>query len=78
MTNWSARGKGAVPVGRQDDGLAVVSDAWNGVPELPAGHWVHTGRRFVQEDNGRIADQSHGRTQFPFVSTAARPKNNKN
>jgi len=57
---------------RSDDyGLSRLSCARNGVPQKSPGHRVHPGRRLIQEDDRRPANQSNGCTQLPLITATA-------
>ncbi len=57
---------------RSDDyGLSRLPRTCNSIPQQPPGHWVHPGRRLIQEDDRRPTNQSHACTQLPLVTATA-------
>lgn len=59
-----------VPVWGEDDSLSSLLTFTHDFPQSAPRHWVDSGRRLVQEHDGRLPDERHRRAQLALVATA--------
>ncbi len=55
-------------VGGQEDGLAEVAQSGDHAPRLAARRRVEAGRRLVEEEQVRVADQRHADVEPPLLA----------
>jgi hypothetical protein len=52
----------------QHNGLPILLDLLDDVPELSPARRIDSSGRFVHEEDGRVSDQGHGHVQLPLVA----------
>ena len=52
----------------QHNGLPILLDLLDDVPELSPARRIDSSCRFVHEEDGRVSDQGHGHVQLPLVA----------